>query len=261
MGLEARISAPAPTQAATIGTPHNGQTFSTSPITVAGICKTGLLVKVFANNVFVGSAMCTNGSFSLKVSLFSGKNDLVARVYDSLDQAGPDSNVVSVTYHDANYAQYGTQLTMTTSYARRGANPGDVLTWPIVLSGGTPPYALSVDWGDSSGSDLKSEDFAGKVNLTHVYDSAGVYEVVVKATDHNGSAAYLQLVAVANGQATQAANSTNKNKAATIKVAPQWYYFLPVVPLLLIAFWLGGRNELYVIRKRLDDARGVESGQ
>ncbi len=257
VGLEGRISAPPPKQAASISTPNRGQTFTSSPITVAGLCKTDLLVKVFSNNVFVGSTVCKNGSYSLQVSLFSGKNDLVARVYDSLDQAGPDSNIVSVTFNDAQYAQYGTQLTLTSTYARRGANPGSVLTWPIVLSGGTGPYALSVDWGDSSGSDLKSQNFAGNISISHTYDNAGVYTVVIKATDKNGSAAYLQLIAVANGEATQqpGGKGAGTNNAAKVELAPEWYFFLPVIPLLLLAFWLGSRNELYVIRRRLDKIR------
>src|SRR5665213_1484212 len=56
VGVEGTITSPPPTVAATISTPTNGQSFSSEPITVAGICPTGLLVKIFANNVFVGAA-------------------------------------------------------------------------------------------------------------------------------------------------------------------------------------------------------------
>lgn len=260
VGLEGKISSPAPTQAATITTPRNGQTFNTSPITVAGLCKTDLLVKVFSNNVFVGSVVCKGSSYSLQVGLFSGKNDIVARVYDNLDQAGPDSNVVSVIFNDANYVQAGAQLTLTSNYARRGANPGTELTWPIVLSGGTGPYALSVDWGDSSGTELQSLIFAGNVTIRHTYKQAGIYNVVIKATDHAGATAYLQVVGIANGEATGtiSGGSGTSGGAPTVKASPQWYLLVPVLPLLLISFWLGSRNELYVIRKRLDRVRGEQ---
>jgi hypothetical protein len=261
VGLEGKISSPPPTQAATINTPRNGQSFTSSPVTVAGLCKTDLLVKIFSNNVFVGSAVCKSGSYSLQVGLFSGKNDLVARVYDSLDQAGPDSNVVSVTFVDANYAQPGSELTLTSNFARRGANPGDQLTYPIVLSGGAGPYALSVDWGDNSGTELQSLTFAGNITLKHVYKQAGVYTVIIKATDKNGATAYLQVIAVANGEASGGTGTSGGKSAGStiIKTSPQWYAFLPVIPLLLASFWLGSRNELYVIRKRLDRARGTDS--
>lgn len=258
VGLEGKISSPPPTQPATISTPRNGQSFTTSPITIAGLCKNDLLVKIFSNNVFVGSAICKSGSYSLQVGLFSGKNDLVARVYDNLDQAGPDSNVVSVTFIDANYSQATAELTLTSNFARRGANPNAELTWPIVLSGGTGPYALSVDWGDSSGADLQSITFAGNITLKHTYKQAGIYAVIIKATDHAGATAYLQVVAVANGEVAGGTGTSKGTSGGgtTVKFSPEWYMFLPILPLLLASFWLGSRNELYVIRKRLDRARG-----
>ncbi len=59
---------------------------------MSGICPGDLLVKIFKNNVFAGSVQCKNGSYSIVIDLFSGQNELVARVYDALDQPGPDSN-------------------------------------------------------------------------------------------------------------------------------------------------------------------------
>lgn len=255
-GLQGRISAAPPTQAPTITTPNPGQTFDDSPIDVAGLCNGDLLVKVFDNNVFVGATVCNGGSYSLQVSLFSGQNDLIARMYDSLDQAGPSSNMVSVTFNDAFFAQFGTQLTLTSQYARIGANPGTLMTWPVILSGGSGPYALSVDWGDSSGNDLISRNFAGEIDLKHAYSSSGIYPVIVKATDSNGGSAYLQLIAVANGEGA-VINQTGEPGPTIVQTGTQlrWYFFIPILPLLILAFWLGGRNELYVIRRRLENAR------
>ncbi|MBI3889049.1 hypothetical protein HY312_00520, partial [Candidatus Saccharibacteria bacterium] len=93
-GLEATKTKAPPTQGATITTPGNGTGTATSPITVNGICPSGLLVQVLNNGVMVGSVMCNNGSFTLQVSLFAGTNELSAIVYDELDQAGPPSNTV-----------------------------------------------------------------------------------------------------------------------------------------------------------------------
>ena len=61
-GLEATKTQAPPVVGATITTPGNGASFSTSPITVNGICPTDLLVEVYNNNVMVGAVMCTNGS-------------------------------------------------------------------------------------------------------------------------------------------------------------------------------------------------------
>lgn len=255
VGLEGFISTDPPSRAATITTPSNGARFTSTPIRVAGLCSNGHLVKIFNNNVFVGSTLCSGGSYSLQIDLFGGGNQLVARIYDALDQAGPDSNTVNVTFNDAQYAQFGERVVITSVDARRGAYPGDVLAWRLVLSGGRAPYAVSVDWGDGSSPSLQSRASAGSFSAEHTYTNAGVYTVIVRATDSNGVTAFLQLVAVANG-ATQADAATTKDSASTTeRTSVIWWPMLLIVPLLLVAFWAGRRHELYVLRKTLDSAR------
>jgi hypothetical protein len=256
-GLEGTVAGPPPSSPATISIPVNGQTVSNTPITVSGLCKTDLLVKIFSNNVFVGSTICKNGSYSLQVDLFSGANDLIARIYDALDQAGPDSNVVRVTFNDAQFAQFGTRVTLTSIYARKGAAPGQTLTWPITLSGGLGPYAVSVDWGDGKPATLLSKAFADSFDITHIYDNAGVYNVIIKATDANGVSAFLQLVGVGTGQVT-GKSSTGTSGGGTTTTTKSQIILIPllvIIPLLAVAFWLGRRHELFTIRKRLEENR------
>lgn len=263
VGLEGKVAAPPPTQAATISVPGNGQTFKTTPITIGGLCKTGLLVKIFSNNIFVGAANCANGSYSLQVDLFSGRNDLVARVYDSLDQAGPDSNTVTVNYADTQFAQFGTRVNLSSTFAQLGADPGKELSWPIILSGGVGPYAISVDWGDGTAPVLQSQSFPGEFNIKHIYKAAGVYKVIVKATDANNTVAFLQLVGVANGKVSQntvTGGSTSASGGATgaggSKTTVLWWPMLLLMPLIFSSFWLGRRHELFSIRKQLEKSRG-----
>jgi len=253
VGIQGKIPSAPPTRGATITTPGNGQSFNRTPITVAGLCPKGLLVKVFSNNVFVGSVQCDTGSYSLLADLFSGENDLVARVYDAFDQAGPDSNIVKVTFNDGQFNPFGySLLSLTSPYAQRGANPGQTLTWPVILSGGTGPYAISIDWGDNKAADLISQQFAGTIGLKHVYDSAGVYRVIVKATDKNGLSAYLQLVAIANGAITSNTEDGDKNDKQTVVTEVLWIPAAISIVLVFISFWLGRRYELASLRKHLE---------
>lgn len=254
-GLQGKVETPAPTSAATIATPSNGQSFSKMPITVNGLCTSGLLIKIFANNIFVGAAMCNNGSYTLQVSLFDGRNDLVARQFDALDQPGPDSNIVTVTYNNEAFINTNVPLlTLTSIYARKGANPGATLEWPITIAGGTAPYAISVDWGDGKGQDLYSQQFAGTFNIHHVYQSAGVYVVTVKGTDKNGLTAFLQLVGQANGAVTQTTGqaATTTPNTATIIIKVLWVPAAFCIPLILLSFWLGRRYELSALRRHLE---------
>lgn len=255
VGIEGRISSPPPTQAATISIPGSGQSFTSLPVTVSGICPDGLLVKLFKNNVFAGSVQCTNGSYSLLIDLFDGQNELVARVYDALDQAGPDSNVVTVTFN-TNKPGFQNRVSLTSTIAKKGANPGQTLTWPITVSDGQGPYAISVDWGDGKSPDLISRPFPGTFDIQHVYDNPGVYNIIIKATDANGGVAYLQLVGVANGplgqQNEQAQNNDNNSTAGTQRVRILWEPAALLVPFILSTFWLGRRHELHTLKKKIE---------
>lgn len=257
VGVQGTISSPPPTQGASISVPRPGQAFTAIPIDVSGICPKGLLVKLFKNNVFSGSQQCDTGSFSIKTDLFTGANELVARVYDALDQSGPDSNSVTVSFNDSRQGA-GSRVTLTSDYAKRGASPGQVLTWPIILSGGEGPYALSVDWGDGKAPDLKSVQFPGSFNIEHTYDSPGVYNVIVKVTDKNGFSAFLQVVGIANGALSQDSTtgpaSKNKDNAANqpVKTKILWQPVAFMIPFIFITFWLGKRYELKTLKRKIE---------
>jgi hypothetical protein len=253
-GLEATKLQPPPTTTATIVSPNNGASYTTSPIAVTGSCTTGLLVQVYDNGVLVGAINCTTGSFSLQVTLFTGQNDIDAIQYDDLSQASPDSNHVMVTYNNADFSAFGTLITLTSDYGRRAADPGDTLTWPLLLSGGTAPYAFSIDWGDGGTPELKSQAQTGEVDISHVYNQSGIYHVTVKVTDVNGTTAFLQLVAVANGQptGTTIGSGSTKNGSANAATKVVWWPGAVCIILLLPTYWLGRRSELVSLHRKLE---------
>lgn len=260
IGVEGKISTEAPKQAATITVPSNGATFTVLPINVSGLCPSNLLIKIFANNVFVGSTTCANGSYSVQVDLFNGVNDLVARVYDALDQPGPDSNVVSVLFNDVQVIQFGTHVLLTSEFAQRGAPPGTELSWPIILSGGNGPYAISVDWGDGGPTTILSQSNEGTITVKHTYKTAGIYRVIIKAADKNKGEAFLQVVAVATGagQNTIKGSSSSASNNITTKVEFIWWPAVAMLPLIFAAFWAGQREELFALRKKLESTRDKE---
>ena len=246
-GLQATKTQPPPEIGATITTPGSGSSFTTSPITVTGICPSGLLVEVYNNNVMVGSVMCVNGSFSIQISLFAGVNELSVSVYDDLDQMGPASNVVTVNYTDTRFTAFGSLMTLTSSYGRRSAPTGSELTWPLQLSGGTGPYAFSIDWGDGAANDLKSQTLAGLVTILHTYKKAGIYQVNVKVTDVNGVSAFLQVVALGNGK-VEAAPQTTETKVVTQIL---WIPAAIALALLVPTYWLGRRSQIVSLRNKM----------
>ena len=251
VGLQGKISSPPPKNAPTISSPTNGQFLSSIPVEVRGICSGDLLVKLYKNNVFSGSDQCRGGSYSITIDLFSGRNELIARHVDELDQQGPDSNMVAITFNDgATRPNISERITVTSVYARRGANPTQTLTWPILISGGTPPYAVSVDWGDGSAADVYSVTLPGEFTIKHVFAQAGVYRALIKVSDKNGNIGFLQLTAIANGEVKDAkvAGAIESGKTIT-KIL--WQPVVLAIPFVITTFYLGKKYEVTRIKQRL----------
>ncbi len=253
IGMEGRIQQPPPTEAPTISLPAEGTVFQEIPITVTGLCTDSLLVRVFKNDVFGGSAMCDGGSYELQIDLFPGANELYARQYDDLDQASPESNRVNVSFPIEAPGAPGApgsvaqRITLTSNFARRGVDPGQELAWPMTISGGRGPYAVSIDWGDGK-DELLTRDAAGTWDIKHTYEKPGVYRLIVKATDADGQSAFLQVVAIVNGQGT----GTEKESGPTVvHTKVLWQPALIIFPLLLLSFWLGKRYQLKRVRYRM----------
>ncbi len=253
VGVQGTLSGPPPKNAPSIAVPSNGQSFDNIPITVSGLCQNGLIVRVFDNGVFVGAVSCANNSYSLKVTLFGGKNDLVVRQYDALDQSSPPSGTVSVHFNDVQLIKFGTHVFLTSDYARRGTNPKQTLSWPVIISGGTGPYAIETDWGDGAATSLASVQFPGTITLAHSYASAGTYNMLVRASDKNGTQAFLQLVSVINGNAKPTNDNNNNSGGSKIKIINiLWEPLAAAIPFILVTFWLGRRYEITALRKRIE---------
>lgn len=238
IGLEGRVLASAPTSAPVISMPKTDERFEESPITVSGTCESDLLIQIFVNEIFSGSVMCISDKYSIEVDILSGENKIIARAFDNLDQAGPDSNTV-VVFLDI----ISDDLKLTSEFARKSANPNDELTWPIIISGGLKPYAIHIEWGDGRDS-LKSVLVPGDFSIEHTYRYSGIYKVVVRAVDAEASRAILQLVAVSKGtEFAPSSETADKKDTKNILLVPLTVSFVFVIS----TFWLGVRYE----RKRI----------
>jgi hypothetical protein len=256
VGLAGVMPGKPPTVAATIRTPTNQQRFSTSPVTVAGSCPADTLVELFKNDIFAGSTTCTpGGTYTLEVDLLIGQNLLVARVYDALNQAGPDSNIVTIFY-DALPNQAGAltpldfggdQLLLNTDAVFRGIFPEKELSIPIDILGGTPPYAINVQWGDSTNKVIpRNDNLAFKAS--HIYKKPGTYQVSIQASDAGGRVAFLTVASIVNGQPS-IVNSTTSSPSSTSALLVLWPLYVGAFA-VVISFWLGERREKHILMKR-----------
>lgn len=254
IGLSGTVYKPAPKVAAAITSPGQQQHFATSPVTIKGTCTPQTLVEVFKNDIFAGSAPCdNNGTFTMQVDLLIGKNVLVARVYDALNQAGPDSAPVTV-YYDAVPPQSaelsllnfgGTQLLLNTDAVFRGVFPGQLLNVPVNIIGGSPPYAINVEWGDSHNSVIARNDNVN-FNAGHRYSKPGTYQITIQASDSQGRVAFLMVAAIVNGQ-PGVTTVANTSKTPPNKLLVLWPLY-SILATLVVSFWLGEQREKRVLK-------------
>lgn len=243
LGLEGVVEGEPPEQAAAINTPVDGQTITEAPVTVAGTCQAGLIVEIYKNDVLAGSVMCQdNNTFELDIGLFRGENILIARVRDLLGQYGPDSNPITVTYDPPvaeSDRQIGQQLLLTTNTSFQGGPPGSDINFSLQLSGGSGPYAISINWGDGQ-NDVLSRSDTGTFDIAHTYDRPGVYRVVVRASDDNDQSAFLQLTAIVNGEPDASVDEAETVRTELRYILWPLYVLLAIIP---IAYWLGIRHQ------------------
>lgn len=255
IGLTGVMPGKPPTIAATITSPASGTHTLTIPITVKGTCPPDLLVELFKSDIFAGSTTCTtSGTFSVDIDLLIGKNDVVARVYDALNQPGPDSNIVTL-YYDALPNQSGplasldfggVQLLINTDAVFRGVFPGKEMSMPLQVIGGSPPYAVNIQWGDTENTVVPRGDNQ-QFRVAHTYKKPGVYEITIQASDSFGRVAFMQVAAIVNGQPEIAETTTTKTTVNTVLVL--WPLYVGIAGIVL-AFWLGEKREKHILKKR-----------
>jgi len=256
ISLTGAMPGKAPTVAATIDVPSGQQRFSATPISVSGTCPAKTLVEVFKNDIFSGSTPCNDiGTYSLESDLLYGENKLVAKVYDSLNQPGPDSNIVTVHY-DVLPAQAGAiksldfgnaQLILNTQAVFRGAFPGKAMQVPISVIGGTPPYAINIQWGDSTNKVVPQNNNEG-FTTEHIYTKAGTYQVSLQASDATGRVAFLTFATIVNGQPNTDTGSISST-STTNNLLVLWPLYTSAAA-VVVSFFIGEKREKRILQLR-----------
>lgn len=143
---------------------------------------------------------------------------------------------------------------------------GQSTSLALSISGGTSPYAMSIDWGDGTVVTVLRND-RSLFTITHVYRPHGVlpkdYVIKVQAVDATGAKAFLQTSAVVwgGGGALHAPAGTCQAGSATSNPCPtagsflshikRWLWIVwptyAVLVLMVFSFWLGERQELLLI--------------
>jgi|AntRauTorckE6833_2_1112554.scaffolds.fasta_scaffold00068_12 hypothetical protein len=262
VGLSGAVAGPPPSTAAVITNPTNGQRFEQSPVPVSGTCPPNVLVEILKNNIFGGSTFCTaEGTFEVSVDLLLQGNDLIARVYNELNQPGPNSDTVTVFYDLVPPQSSSLQLfefnsdrlILSTDLVFRGTFANEQLSVPIEIIGGTPPYAVEIEWGDGN-SDIVPRDNNQPFTALHTYQRPGTFQITLKATDAEGRVAFLVVAAVINGQPPELADEEDADELSLEEqIARQLEVMWPLTAATtttVISFWLGERREKKILSEK-----------
>lgn len=226
------------------------------------------------------------GVFSLQIQLTVGKNVLTSLNYDNLNQVGPVSSTVTVYLRqngsfsstvtpstlsstlqtllvnptiisglktDFNCENYSigelpesTEPRITVACMPRLFLPEMTQVMGVLVWGGKPPYALSVDKGDGS-NDIVSIAKAGYKTLQLNYTVPNIYKVDFKLKDHSGKTAIIQTSVQISGVVEgvgSALNTDDENNPSTggllveaVSNAPATMYLTAVA--VVVGFWCG----------------------
>jgi hypothetical protein len=204
------VTGPPPTSIPTIEEP-TATSFNDRFVVVSGTCEYGYWVKILDNNQIVGSTLCdSNGQYGLVITAFVGSNTIIARHYDGLDQAGPDSEAkvftvtlpVVPTSNAPNSPSTVTLPEIIVDYTVRTINPNVFTEWKISITDGQPPYTLIINWGDGK-IETKTITKAGDIMIGHLYTAPGNYTIRLSIKDANGNITVVQFGVVVNGRPTK----------------------------------------------------------
>ena len=283
--VNASVKGDPPTTSAVIASPLDGSSTAAVPITVNGTCEAGAMIKVYRNNVFSAAVLCAvDSTFSLQSDLFEGVNTLVARSFNTVDDEGPASAPVSITYNappppapatGSGGASQAAGSSTTPSKAAvntdtpvkplikaendyKGFGVGETVEWQVEIVGGAGPYAVSVDWGDGQ-KQLISRAGQGAFTISHVYTKVGGYKgsvpIKVSLSDTNGETAFIQLMVIITDKNPVSSmlnlggtNATPEKKSIMSSLLLSWSTY-SVAAVVVFSFWLGELRQLDLLRK------------
>ena len=213
-----------------------------------------------------GSAICdTDRKFNIDIDLFSGQNDITAHSFNINDNEGPISHVLGL-YYDAPQTNVSNKtpqetvnpLIVKTAFVYKGYYVDQDVEWPVVVSGGTKPYAFNIDWGDGSNS-VVSRKSEGPFSIKHKYKkpggNKGAYKIRVQASDSEERYAYIEFFVVVNNHSSDVAvGSVYSKPPPTLGSLKTWLWWAwPVyssVLLMVVSYKLGEREEFKILKRR-----------
>ena len=283
VGVSLTVMGEPPKSGAIITSPKNEDKFIDSRIiSVVGVCEKKTIVVISNNQSIVGSAICTEaGNFDLNISLQYGDNILSALNYDNLNQTGPVTpsikvflvkenmsakqelndpvitpilptnpsiipslSAVDCSQYDAGELPIGGTPNVAVVCIPRNSLLKIDQVMGVLVWGGSPPYALMVDWNNGSLPTILSVSVPGYKKVTFNYAVPKTYKISLNLKDHLENEAIVETAIQVidqgvdkNISVTSSANIVAELINSGWLETPVPFYLLALA--LTLGFWLG----------------------
>lgn len=257
-----------PTIAATVGSPTNYTTVNTKNVNITGTCQIlnpAVIISVWNGATLLGSTSClVGGNYSINIELYVGVNVLVIKSSNINGLYGPDSLAFTISYtpdappapdptpgetpapsvpsEPANNPATSGELLITSTQPFGIMDEKNFVSFTLQVSGGSYPYILNINWGDGTTMTQKLDN-EGDFTFTHIYETAGTYNVLALLTDVKGfSRTFNWAVTVSTQSLNYDENTVPVNTVEKSNFKP-YIYFMVVLVTLFVAYlaFLGGR--------------------
>jgi hypothetical protein len=224
LGLKAKISGPLPTEAPTITNPHDGDHFDHAEIFVTGTCQpldpSSIVVIYIDETTPGGSTICKDdNTYTVAITLPAGTHSLLAKIYNTTDDAGPFGSPIYVTYVPKTPPVTGSTSGGSTGGKTGGSSGGGACvsdgplrigstpsylyygrslaaSWEFKVTGGCTPYTAVIDWGDGLADTLKVADNELQTARHGYADLRPAYFVQLRVTSADKQRATFSTVAI-----------------------------------------------------------------
>lgn len=166
-----------------------------SRVFISGTCAIvdpPLIVLLIRDNVVIGSGPCLpDGSFKIYVGLVNGKNVIYPKFINITGLFGELGVPITIEYYpiSTSYQEEsgsGEALTIVFDYDFVEYNDTDLTEVVYAITGGKPPYKVTVSWGDDTLNKYLIES-PGEQSIQHQYESVlPPSQLTIQVTDSVG---------------------------------------------------------------------------
>lgn len=250
--VSAKVPAEMPSDAPVIRSPQDGSSSSTKNIVIEGSCpmtSQGVIIAIYDNDVLIGSTACTfMGTFSLPVTLPAGSHTLVATVITITDDIGPSSNPITFRVGTKADLSQIKNVNGITAPLRINSLTNFILIyadssakWQGSITGGSTPYTVTIDWGDST-NDKRLVNDSAEQTFNHKFPSPESYSAVIRVIDSQGAKIELPIAVitqfVAVGSAGMDANVEGLNPIIAFIQEHLWQIYTGTLSALVFLWYL-----------------------